>query len=545
MKDTLVASWRVVSRLPDRVPACHNKKEMPTTMWCDRCQSDVPADANATTGQLRCGSCGASLFDDSRKSGENRPPEGNKDFQAIREARAILERWQNSDLLDRIQATEEIPPLVWSTDPARRTRPAAGSEQETRRRGETPQKWMPPRVNVDGTALPPSLEGMRTDRQPTIKMPLPENRSVETPPQDETTQDAVQELPGEVDVTSLSFNRTPSETAAIDPALTFPPGPAATELPDTLDLPDTLEQPAIVAETLQNTISSTAAGQVESTRVTDENVEMSVPTESSAPMPTKTIKRQPLRRPAMQRRTAPPTSAQVSSSGPVNVNRKLRVDHPGGRSDELNTIDEQSVAAENAPVTSSVAPETAIVTNSRNEKTSRRMRIDGPEPLEKLSETGSPRLRTQGKPTRRYIDDPHGAQPRGPHFQVSTPRRSNLTAMTGQFLAYLGVLGLTIGTAIVIYGTYSGYSDYTPTGWLVTTVAQMLLFLGVINLVSGGIEQNNEDVSRRINTLGEQLVRIEQVTEEVLRGPRISPRLYANPELENETQRSREELSVE
>ena len=90
---------------------------------------------------------------------------------------------------------------------------------------------------------------------------------------------------------------------------------------------------------------------------------------------------------------------------------------------------------------------------------------------------------------------------------MSTPKRTNLTSMTGQFLAYLGVLGLTVGTAMVIYGHFGGYSEYTPTGWLVTTVAQMLLFLGVINLVSGGIEQNNEDVSRRINTIGEQLLR--------------------------------------
>jgi hypothetical protein len=102
--------------------------------------------------------------------------------------------------------------------------------------------------------------------------------------------------------------------------------------------------------------------------------------------------------------------------------------------------------------------------------------------------------------------------------------------MTGQFLAYLGVLGLTIGTAMVIYGHFGGYSEYTPTGWLVTTVAQMLLFLGVINLVSGGIEQNNEDVSRRINTLGEQLLRIEQVTSEAMRGPKLPARLYADPE---------------
>ena len=65
---------------------------------------------------------------------------------------------------------------------------------------------------------------------------------------------------------------------------------------------------------------------------------------------------------------------------------------------------------------------------------------------------------------------------------------------------------------MVIYGHFGGFAEYTPTGWLVTTVAQMLLFLGVINLVSGGMEQNNDDMSRRIQSLGEQLQRIEQAT---------------------------------
>lgn len=211
------------------------------------------------------------------------------------------------------------------------------------------------------------------------------------------------------------------------------------------------------------------------------------------------------------------------------MSRKFRIDQPGDKSDEQSELTARATSSDAAGPRSSAAPERKLVSNSLPGQ-GRRLRIDDPEPVEKLAETANSRTRTQGKAYRRYIDEPHASQPRGPHFQVTAPTRSNLTAMTGQFLAYLGVLGLTIGTAIVIYGHFGGYSEYTPTGWLVTTVAQMLLFLGVINLVSGGIEQNNEDVSRRINTLGEHLVRIEQVTEEVLRGPRISPRIYADPE---------------
>lgn len=218
------------------------------------------------------------------------------------------------------------------------------------------------------------------------------------------------------------------------------------------------------------------------------------------------------------------------------MTRNLRLDQPGGK-EEIPPGMEHDAA-----IASSVAPETKIVSNSP--KPGRRFRIDSAVPVEAVTGTDGRRSRTHGLAKQRYIDEAHQSHLRGPHFEASTPRRSNLTSMTGQFLAYLGVLGLTIGTAMVIYGHFGGYSEYTPTGWLVTTVAQMLLFLGVINLVSGGIEQNNDDVSRRMNSMGEQLLRIEQVTSEVLRGPKLPPRLYEDPDSEVEAS-VRETVAVE
>jgi len=255
----------------------------------------------------------------------------------------------------------------------------------------------------------------------------------------------------------------------------------------------------------------------------------------NVPVPKK-IQRSPVRRPLLHRRFQMERPATTSPTGSDTVNRNLRVDQPGGSKDA------PAATQENAAITSSVAPETKIVCNSP--APGKRFRIDGPESVDTVTGTDGRRARTQTLPKHRYIDDAHDSAPRGPHFEVTAPRRSNLTSATGQFLAYLGVLGLTIGTAMVIYGHFGGYSEYTPTGWLVTTVAQMLLFLGVINLVSGGIEQNNEDVSRRINTLGEQLIRIEAVTSEVLKGPKISAHRYANPDAEVE-ESTRETVDVD
>lgn len=236
----------------------------------------------------------------------------------------------------------------------------------------------------------------------------------------------------------------------------------------------------------------------------------------------------PISRPrANQRRAAQPRPtrerkhpAQAEQKGSKPVSRKFRVDTPGGESQEAPEEAKANVAGARI--------------QSNSPKGGRRHRVDSGTPLDETLSTGDSRVRTQNRPRRRYIDDAHEDAIRGPHFQVTAPKRSNLTSMTGHVLAYLGVLGLTVGTAIVICGHFLGYSDYTPTGWLVTTVAQMMLFLGVINLVSGGIDQTNVDVSNRINTLGEQLLRIEQVTEEALRGPKISARRYMGEEAEVE-----------
>jgi hypothetical protein len=97
-----------------------------------------------------------------------------------------------------------------------------------------------------------------------------------------------------------------------------------------------------------------------------------------------------------------------------------------------------------------------------------------------------------------------------------------MTTIIGQSLAYIGVISLLVGTSMVILGHFGGETEYTPTGWLVTTVAQMLLFLGIINLVSGGMEQHNDEVARRIHSLSEHLVRIEQATAEALRASRVA-----------------------
>jgi hypothetical protein len=151
--------------------------------------------------------------------------------------------------------------------------------------------------------------------------------------------------------------------------------------------------------------------------------------------------------------------------------------------------------------------------------------------MQQLAAADHGRVRTEFPASVRTLDQIYAGTPRPMSAEQQNTRRTNVTSLIGQTLSYLGVLGLTVGTSMVILGHFGGYADYTPTGWLVTTVAQMLLFLGVINLVSGGIEQNNDDVSRRISALGEQLLRIEQSTS-TLRGPHLPAHVWMEGEPE-------------
>jgi len=46
-------------------------------------------------------------------------------------------------------------------------------------------------------------------------------------------------------------------------------------------------------------------------------------------------------------------------------------------------------------------------------------------------------------------------------------------------------------------------------GWLISTIGQMLLFLGIVTLVSSGMEQTTQEVRRSVNEVSRKLDLIE------------------------------------
>ncbi|MBW3540968.1 MAG: hypothetical protein KY476_11910 [Planctomycetes bacterium] len=93
--------------------------------------------------------------------------------------------------------------------------------------------------------------------------------------------------------------------------------------------------------------------------------------------------------------------------------------------------------------------------------------------------------------------------------EASVPRGMHWFQLAGQLLAYGGALVLTCGTALVLVGYFGGpaKAGYAPTGWIISSFGQLLLICGVITLVSCGMERTADEVRRRIDALGERLLR--------------------------------------
>ena len=159
------------------------------------------------------------------------------------------------------------------------------------------------------------------------------------------------------------------------------------------------------------------------------------------------------------------------------------------------------------------------------------MAVDGlpeqPEPVRAAPRV--PRSAAVSRAKRHRLDPAHESLI-GPHFDLQAylsqdarkPGRSE--SMWGQVLAYLGVGLITVGTTLVLWSYFKSpqHAQYAPTGWLICTVGQMLLFLGVTTLISGGMQQTSHEVTRRVEYIGDRMLRFEQSAEQLLRGPHFN-----------------------
>lgn len=94
--------------------------------------------------------------------------------------------------------------------------------------------------------------------------------------------------------------------------------------------------------------------------------------------------------------------------------------------------------------------------------------------------------------------------------------------MAGQLCAYGGVALLTCGTVLVMWSYFGGPPTYMPTGWLTAAVGQMLLFLGVVTLISNGMDQTVAEVAWRVDHLAEEIHHMGQALDQLEKEQRQS-----------------------
>ena len=230
--------------------------------------------------------------------------------------------------------------------------------------------------------------------------------------------------------------------------------------------------------------------------------------------------------PPVAQRPAPVPQSK-SKKQPLGAN--LRVDSPHEHPGQLRS---------NSPATDQIAARLHDAHDGEE-------RIPQPHQVSRSSTTTSEDETHSTRGPAAFRGDMPQERPRPPHFethssdsQAPRPAGGRQESVWGQVLAYLGVGVLTIGTVLVLKGYFGGQADLMPTGWLVCTAGQMLLFLGVVTLVSGGMQQTTAEVTRQVEYLDRRMIRIENSTHTILKGPHFAKAAEQQTRTVNENRES-------
>jgi|GEM_PF-5220702 len=98
-----------------------------------------------------------------------------------------------------------------------------------------------------------------------------------------------------------------------------------------------------------------------------------------------------------------------------------------------------------------------------------------------------------------------------PHFHIPNKSEfleesteSSMTILAGYMLSYLGVLGLLTGTVLVVIGYFKGPPNYMPMGWIINAFGQLLLYLGIVTLVSNKMDRMKSSLISEFHYIREQ-----------------------------------------
>ncbi len=536
-------------------------------MWCSHCQAEVAVELSGDNRRVLCAACGQSL-------GE---PKGEvRGFslldEATRSARQLLQRWSTETSLDLFDTAPR------PTSPS--TRPSGGqaadlsdacSSSHSNARRDSSSESQPAKKNED--ERPTSLLADDSPSGSDSRSPTADVRPTDACPTAlvgrERRSDDAQSVPGRSGQTKPDNSANPTDSASGSdqpsgpgsadeqrPQQTRPrrePSSSSSALSEAPEAAPSASSPCPTDASSVARRGPTAAGETERSSPTESEATADLPEPLS---PTGTSVGEPVHAAAAGEPSHRPSSpgAETGPQPVAGASSAVGADADPYRSAPHFAVSPRvathAAGAVDAPSASDAADKQAQPGTPTNRSDGSRAAanwLDGhaaaPSPLD--GQAATPR-QTGGQPVQpaqldgrpqhatphARLDQPHQhAQP--PHVDVpgsssdEADQQSSVLVWAGQLLAYLGVLGLTAGSCLVLWSYFGGPVHYAPTGWLVTTASQMLLFLGVVTLISGGLEQTTRVLTRRIDRLGERILRFEQAERQPMgRGPVTPPSAF-------------------
>ncbi len=483
-------------------------------MWCNVCQSDVAIEVGADHRRVTCSTCGT-VLGETAASRENDSPASETQGGRVTEARDLLDRWASDHLFDPYGAPKK--PVSSDQIAEETVSHSVPSDEPASAAG---QQAAPPE-RLEDILEPPAASGMRPRwdaAHTTVRRPMNLNRRDEghrgsRPAADEG---------GGVAETSRSSQSPASQVPGQPPGL--PRNEAISDNLSESGKGDGLAASAEELDRLTNEILSRVS------RITNQREAAS---QTAAPQETD--------QPSVEE-----DAAELTTSAAVAEADSMADGNQHSESGDAWNLAPTGQPAE--PVGDddsrySERDDSALSNASTDESASSHQRVPRPHAAAFTQRVDAPH-----QPAEPHADFSYGHEKvSAATDEISEEDAANWFSGIGQGLAWLGILGLTAGTSLVIVGYLGGGpATYAPMGWLISTIGQMLLFLGIVTLVSSGMEQTTQDVrrtvnevSRKLDLIEDRIIRIDAATPPGPPRPHIADRMVKA----TSEQRAREEAA--
>jgi transcription initiation factor TFIIIB Brf1 subunit/transcription initiation factor TFIIB len=504
-----------MKRLAACGPTIEAQLQQGTGMWCNVCQSDVAIEVGVDHRRVTCSTCGT-VLGETAVSRENEQPASSTQGHRVTEARDLLDRWASNHLFDPYGPPKRPVSVDDVIEEATPRRPAANSGQTAASGGQAARPAPPDRLEdllepPPAAAVRPRWDAPHTNVRRPMNLDRRDDGLRGSRPADQSDGGVAETSRRSQPPPSQPPRQPPSpprsEPASSQSAPTVPPAAGSSEGAG-------LAASAAELDRLTNEILSRVS------RITNQRTdEATGRRDERAESDSRVERRATAERDARDERDVRDEWRADEDSQAISADDYDRAVEAASK---VGTASDDRLA-EGSGDAWNLAPASQPTPPANDEEPG-------------VAETDEPGLNNgagASSGAQRRVPRPHAAaftqrvdaphQTSQPHADFSYSREQVTAAIEddseedaanwfsgiGQGLAWLGILGLTAGTSLVIVGYFGGPAGYAPMGWLISTIGQMLLFLGIVTLVSSGMEQTTQEVRRTVNEVARKLDLIE------------------------------------